>query len=313
MSNIRSDRTAEQVAGEIPMVEIETTDFAGWDDCLRVSNGTIECIATTAVGPRILSLGFVDGRNLLEVIEEDAGETGGDEWRFYGGHRLWHAPEDDERSYVPDNDPIEYEPRENGVSLVEPAPVETGIEKEIVVEMADDAPYMTVTGRLTNEGMWPVELAPWSITRMDAGGMGIIPLSREGDGLLPDRNVTLWPYVDMDDDRLSFDSEAIRIEQDTDGDLLKVGASGADEWVAGVLDGVAFHKSFEYQPDATYPDRGCAVEIFTDDSTLEVETLAPLTTLEPGESVDHVERWTLVDGIESTATEDLLETLGDVA
>ena len=40
-------------------VTIEKTAFRGWTNCYRVSNGTVEFIATTDVGPRIISFGFV--------------------------------------------------------------------------------------------------------------------------------------------------------------------------------------------------------------------------------------------------------------
>jgi hypothetical protein len=42
-----------------------------------------------------------------------------------------------------------------------------------------------------------------------------------------------------------------------------------------------------------YPDFGCSVEIFTNAAMLEVETLGPLTTLEPGSAVEHIEQWSL--------------------
>ena len=44
------------------------------------------------------------------------GKKGGSEYRSYGGHRLWIAPEDEERTTQPDNDPVEYE-EEGGFHL----------------------------------------------------------------------------------------------------------------------------------------------------------------------------------------------------
>ncbi|MCK7479038.1 MAG: hypothetical protein M0C28_18000 [Candidatus Moduliflexus flocculans] len=84
---------------------IEKTAFQGWPNCYRVSNGTVEFIATTDVGPRIISFGFIGGANLFFVREDFAGQTGGSEWKNYGGHRVWHAPEDKVRTYEPDNAP----------------------------------------------------------------------------------------------------------------------------------------------------------------------------------------------------------------
>ena len=62
-------------------------------------------------------------------------------------------------------------------------------------------------------------------------------------------------------------------------------------------------KRFDYEPECEYPDWGSAVEIFTNDTILEVETLGPLVFLEPGEFVEHVERWYLFQGVAVDDTE----------
>jgi hypothetical protein len=38
---------------------------------------------------------------------------------------------------------------------------------------------------------------------------------------------------------------------------------------------------------------GCCFETFTNPDMLEVETLGPLVSLEPGAAVEHVEEWSL--------------------
>src|SRR3954447_21021029 len=88
-------------------MDMDLVEFAGWPDCIRLSDGAIELIVTTRVGPRIISARRGDGENLLWVDPETAGQTGGDEWRSYGGQRLWLAPETLERTYVPDNEPVD--------------------------------------------------------------------------------------------------------------------------------------------------------------------------------------------------------------
>ena len=60
-------------------------------------------------------------------------------------------------------------------------------------------------------------------------------------------------------------------------------------------------------PDAIYPDYGCAVELFANDAIAEVESVAPLTTLDPGESVEHIERWYLFTGVEFDGTEEAIQ------
>ena len=88
-----------------------TTHFAGFD-CLQLSNGALTLWLTTGVGPRIIGLAPAGGENLLAVLPESnayvtpAGRT----YTFRGGHRLWHAPEHPERTYVPDDAPLTVTP-----------------------------------------------------------------------------------------------------------------------------------------------------------------------------------------------------------
>ncbi|MCX5770994.1 MAG: hypothetical protein NTZ09_12080 [Candidatus Hydrogenedentes bacterium] len=45
-------------------VTMEKVPYGGWPNCVRVTNGTVELIATTDVGPRIIRVGFVGGQNV---------------------------------------------------------------------------------------------------------------------------------------------------------------------------------------------------------------------------------------------------------
>ncbi len=46
-----------------------TTEYRGWSNCHRVTNGRVELIATGDVGPRIIRFGFTGGANLFGEIE----------------------------------------------------------------------------------------------------------------------------------------------------------------------------------------------------------------------------------------------------
>ena len=81
-------------------MKIETIAYGGWDNCLRLSNDKIEIVITLDVGPRLIRLGFPGGPNHFKEFPETLGQTGGTEWNSYGGHRLWHAPEQMPRTYV---------------------------------------------------------------------------------------------------------------------------------------------------------------------------------------------------------------------
>ena len=99
--------TAHEPTNRARAVVMDEIEFAGWDGCIRLTNGLVDLVATTAVGPRLIRLGFVDGQNFFKVIRETAGLTGGNEWHNFGGHRLWHAPEVFPRTYAPDNLPVD--------------------------------------------------------------------------------------------------------------------------------------------------------------------------------------------------------------
>jgi hypothetical protein len=44
-----------------------------------------------------------------------------------------------------------------------------------------------------------------------------------------------------------------------------------------------------------YPDRGSSIECYRDHRFLELETLGPIVTLEPGDGVNHREVWQMID------------------
>src|SRR4051794_14464514 len=87
-------------------VKIEKTDYAGWPNCYRISNGEVELIVTTDVGPRVIHFGFPGGKNVFVEYKEQLGKSGENTWQARGGHRLWAAPESMPDTYALDNSPV---------------------------------------------------------------------------------------------------------------------------------------------------------------------------------------------------------------
>ncbi len=278
---------------------MNTIAYGGWEHCIRLSNGLIELIVTADVGPRVIRCGFVGGPNLFAEIAEDMGQTGGRAWRGFGGHRLWHAPEASPRTYQPDNTPITAIEQPGGLRLAQPTEGATGIQKEIDLALARDQAAVTVTHRLRNHNLWAVELAAWGITMMAPGGVGILPLPprhpHDLDHLQPVSALALWSYTDPADPRWTWGSRFVLLRHDASApEPQKAGLYTPEGWAAYALGGLLFVKQFDVRPGAAYPDRGCNAELFTNRLLLEVESLGPLTRLEPGQSLEHVERWTLL-------------------
>jgi len=282
-------------AGDVTM---EKKPYGGWDNCITLSNGAIELVATTDVGPRIIRLGYVGGQNLLKEFEEDMGQVGDDWWRPYGGHRLWHAPEAKPRTYVPDNDPVAFHWDGSTLRLVQPTEPDTGIGKVIEITLDAAANHVTVRHVLINHGPWAVELAPWALTMMAQGGRAIYPQApyrAHTESLLPAGPLVLWAYTDMSDPRWTWGSRYIQLRQDPNAAKpTKAGFRNSLGWAAYVIEGEVFLKRFTPDPNGAYPDYGCNTETFTNADILEVETLGPLATLAPdGGEAAHIENWFL--------------------
>jgi hypothetical protein len=275
---------------------IETVEYGGWPNCIRVSNGVVELVATTDIGPRIIRLGFVGGQNLFKNYADVLGRTGSAEWHNYGGHRLWHAPEVFPRTYAPDNEPVQHS--WDGVTLVlGNSERDNGLDKEMRVSLSPTSPCVEVAHRIVNRGLWARELAPWALSVMAPGGRAIYPQEEylpHPDVLTPARPLVLWHFTDMTDPRWTWGRKYIQLRQDPQATAKqKVGLLNKQGWAAYLLGGEALVIRYPYDPSATYTDMGCNTETYTDPEMLEVETLGPLTSLEPGAHVDHVESWTL--------------------
>ena len=75
----------------------------------------------------------------------------------------------------------------------------------------------------------------------------------------------------------------------------KVGLYNAQGWGAHLVGGQAFVVRIDPAPGGptVLPDMGCNFETFAKGLFQELETLGPLTTLEPSQSVSHTEYWYL--------------------
>jgi hypothetical protein len=284
--------------------------WGGWDECMVITNGTVRLVVTLEVGPRIMSYGFEGGPNLLYVKADDAGLTGGDAWRFYGGHRFWHAPEQFPRTYYPDNHPVEVETAQGMITEIRfraPVEDENGVQKTVGIALDETGTGVTVSHTLTNVGRWPVELAPWALTVMAPGGRAILPLPPRAphpEALLPVNTLAMWAYTDLSDPRWTLGERFFLLQQES-GDVRpqKIGASLPEGWLACALNDQLFVKRFPFMP-GPYPDMGSSAALFTDARILELESMGHMQSVAPGASVTLTERWMLFDDVPPPASDD---------
>ena len=277
---------------------IEKVSYGGWKNVYRLYNNQVEALVTADVGPRVIRFGFIGQANMFQEVADHLGKTGGDVWRSYGGHRFWHAPEHPERTYSPDNGPVDAKITGSRLHVVQPVEAITGIQKEIEITLDERDNHVHIVHRLRNHNLWAVELAPWALSVMAPGGVGILPQPPKGshpEDLLPATSLVLWAYTDMADPRWTWGNRYILLRQHTGPEAVpqKIGMLVSQGWGAYANDGRLFLKKFQVQPQATYPDRGASLELFTNSEMLELETLGPTTTLEPNADVVHEEDWYL--------------------
>jgi len=281
----------------IAEIKVEKTEYKGWKNCYRVSNGEVELIVTGDVGPRVIRFGFVGGQNLFKEFPDQLGKAGEGKFQLRGGDRVWKAPEDPVATWAPDNVPVEIIPTPTG--LVARAPVEplTMLQKEIEISMAPSGTAVTVSHRISNRSLFSLEFAPWVLTMMAPGGMAITgfpPRGRHPINLEATNPLVMWAYTNLADKRWTFTKKYLALHQDpSNSDAQKLGIFNRDTWAVYLLNGEAFVKRATAESEKTYADFGCSFETFTNNEFLEIETLGPLTKVLPGQTVAQVERWSL--------------------
>lgn len=277
---------------------MEKIQFLDFQNCVRLTNGEIEIVVSTDFGPRILACNFVGGENVLGIHGEAKVETALGEFKPYGGHRLWIAPENMPNSYAPDNAPIEYffDERTNSIRLTQPIETITRTQKEFTVTLDEQGSGVTINHKITNRGDKEIEIAAWALTIMRGGGEVLIPnepfAPYGGETLLPVRNLTVWSYTDLSDPRWRFDKEFIRLKVDGQkANPQKIGVLNAQGWIEYQLQDVVFTKRFKHFENAVYPDMNSNTEIYCAGDFVEIETLAPIKPLAPQSSTEHIEFW----------------------
>lgn len=276
---------------------LEIVQYGGWENCYRLSNDIIDLIVTGDVGPRIIRLGFHGQANMFKEFSEQLGKTKGDKWLIFGGHRLWHAPEAQPRTYYPDREPVLIQEIEHGLVVTQKPEISTGMQKQIEIVISQNKPEVFLIHRLINHNQWPVEAAPWALSVMAQGGMAVIPLPPKGphpEFLSPTCSLSMWPYTNLTDPRWTFGEKFILLQQDPHNSKpQKIGVFSSVGWGAYINNGFMFVKRVPIHLDGVYPDMGANFEVFTNAEMLELETLGPLESIPPKGQIELHEHWTL--------------------
>jgi hypothetical protein len=266
-------------------------------ECFVIENEKIQLIVSRSIGPRIVGLILRGKKNLLAELPDFTTQVpDGKPYHFYGGHRLWMAPEHMPLTYEYDDQPVKIFADGDTILIKKDIEKNSGIEKTIRLKLDPDAAIVSVEHTLNNCGNSPLECAPWAITQFRTGGVAILPQNRTDTGFLPNRSLAIWPYTDMNDPNVTLGNEFIILNAKV-ASPFKVGFPNPRGWLAYWLDGCLFVKRTSFLEESDYYDMGSSSECYCNDQFLELETLGPKTILEPGVSVTHLETWSLFENV----------------
>ena len=282
----------------------ENCSYGEWKNAVRLRRRSWELVAPLEVGPRILRLGPVDGPNLFYENSSQLGMRGGQDWRIYGGHRFWTAPENED-SYTPDNEPVSFELiGSKGFRLTGVPNHKSGWQKSFACTWQDNG-LIQVEHRLTNLRSEPLPHVPWCLTVLAAGGTAFVPqppyqphpselplgTKFAMTDYLPNRQLVLWPFTNLTDPRISLHKKCWSLEQRPGCRAFKIGFRHTEGWIGYLLGDLFFAKWIHHDPHASYPDRGSNAELFTNGDILEVESLASEKSVPVQGEVTHTEWW----------------------
>ena len=283
-------------------MEIKQVHDDIFGNCLLFTNGLAELLVTVELGPRIIYFSRVDMENMFfqdfDLAVDGWAVFGGKRMKPYGGHRLWISPEILPRCYYPDDAPVEYTETENGMAFTAPVEKTNLIQKTLTVRLDPDEPKVRIGHKIENCGVWDIELAPWSLTMMDAKCTTIMPVPFRETGALPTMNLSLWGYSDMSDERILWGRKYMVLRQDPEkAPPFKLGYNNEAGWAACFGKSQLFVKRFGYETGGSYPDNGCNYETYVNGAFLEMESLGELVLLRPGECASHDETWEIHEAV----------------
>lgn len=278
-------------------VKVERVEFCGWKNCIRVSDGKAEAIVSADFGPRILSFRSAGGKNHLHIAESTAGKQfGNDGFVFYGGHRVWHAPERSDRNYISDNAECEVKKSADGVTVTAPYEAETATRRAVRLSLNDGV--LTVTNIIENRNLFDVKFAAWGITQLVSGGVLVIPTDCPDTGLVANRAVAMWSYALMNDERIRWGGKYIAVTpHDKPTEPLKFGVTSAEKKCVYFHHGQALVMTSECGFGGEFPDFGCNFECYSSPGLIEAEWLTPVRTMRTGDVLTLKETWKICDGV----------------
>lgn len=281
------------------MACVEKTVFDGFE-AVKITTECLQLVLVTEVGPRIAFLGQCGTTNNLLYWNKN-GVTRGD-WQLRGGHRVWISrpcADESEDTYAADNEPCQVCSGDNWVEAIAPAHSFTQLERGIRVQVVNETAFK-VTSFVRNAGGLIYSAGVWCPTCINPQGKIIkIPLGE------PD---VTWDIVKviiprvfagnttmLEDSQVTFEGDDMVVKPS--GQIMKRCVAAPQGIIAMQCpeQNLCFTKKVQYYQNAAYPLDGCNLAVFIgkDNWMGELESYSPEQAIRPGETVKHVELWSI--------------------
>lgn len=302
-------------------LRLEERDYLGWQ-AYFIKRGRLELAVTPQIGGRLMRLAW-EGFDLaftqkefhgvvepLEAVTDLHAKKREFGFRLYGGDKTWLAPQNRWTDAVPflDLDSGRYDARlernsseEIQIAVTSPVDRETGMQVTRTVYVAADKPGFVLTHRLRNASGQPAEWGIWDIFQCLKPGRAYLP--RRASSGFPDGVKTFAEEGESTRVR----AEAVQILGSvacitcTGSAAFKFGVDADQGWLLGIHQTppgrlIGYRTKFAVQPGQTY-GHGCTAEVYNSDRYpyFEMEILAPLVKMAPGQETTFVEERLLFD------------------
>ena len=261
---------------------------------LWLEEGNIQIGIALDYGIRVrhLSIKGMDNLYYEQPADFSDGFGSADTWKLRGGHRLWLTPECDD-SYYPDDAPISYTLKEDGVLIVQDVEPPLGIQKTLEITFRPDG-TVYLLHNFYNRNDHPIRGASWAINSLAASGdIDFSYGSNLYGDFYPGAVFSLWGDTSLADPRLTISAGHIHAKYLPISDYFKLGVFCPDGVATLESKGQRLTMGFDVCDMRSLPDQGCNFELYMHKMFLEMESLGPVTDIAPGESASHWETWKL--------------------
>lgn len=268
---------------------VRNIPYAGWKNCIHITNTVFEAVITAEVGPRIVRFAKVGGPNMLWLDEFTAGQTEETKtWRAYGGHSF-DALIDGEVFLPPENAPVAYE---LGADCVHFAPVSFGeITKQVSVRMCRRG-GLEIKETITNTGTEARRVTVNGNTLLRNGGVAALPLKAEESAVCGGDRPEL-----QRGDQLSL------VWQKPEGENTFQMSFGPDELWCGYFQQGSLFIMTSPKTEGAYA-HGVKLALEGSPRRFKMSTYSPEVELQPGESILHTEVWNIFTEMPRPANEE---------